>query len=107
MPHAELKYSTELEIDPAALLQGIEAILQKHDPGSGDCKGRAYPAPVSHHVHLIAEISLLPKPHRDAVFMEALRADLADFLRAELPRPCWMSLNLSFSGAQYVTEVLE
>lgn len=107
MPHADLKYSSDLEIDAQAVLEGIEAILQKHDPGSGDCKGRAYPAPVSHHRHLIAEISLLPKAHRNEAFMAALREDLAAFLRNTLPRPCWMSLNLSFSGANYVTEVLE
>ena len=107
MPHADLKYSADLPIDPQALLEGIEAILQRHDPGSGDCKGRAYPGEISHHPHLIAEISLLPKAHRDAAFMEALRKDLADFLKNALPRPCWMSMNVTFSSPDYVTEWLE
>ena len=107
MPHAELKYSADLAIDPAALLAGIEEILQRHDPGSGDCKGRAYSASVSHHAHLIAEISLLPKAHRDEAFMTALREDLARYLRGALPKGIWMSLQLNFSGAHYVTEVLE
>lgn len=107
MPHADLKYSADLNIDPRELLSGIEAILQKHDAGSGDCKGRAYPAAISHHRHLIANISLLPKPHRNEAFMSALREDLARYLRAHLPRPCWMSLDVAFSGAHYVTEELE
>ena len=106
MPHAELKYSEGLEIDPAEFLVEIEQILQRHDPGSGDCKGRAYPAPDSHHRHLIIEISLLPKPHRDAAFMAALREDLAAHLMPKMPRPCWFSMNLSFSGEHYVTEWL-
>ena len=106
MPHCDLKYSDELAIDPAALLAGVEAILQRHDPGSGDCKGRAYPARVAHHAHLIAEVSLLPKTHRDAAFMAALRTDLAEYLRANLPRPCWMSLNVALSGPDYITEHL-
>ncbi|WP_050927684.1 hypothetical protein [Aestuariivita boseongensis] len=107
MPHADLKYSADLEIDAPALLEGIEAILQRHDPGSGDCKGRAYPAAISHHRHLIVDISLLPKAHRDAAFMAALRTDLANYLKDALPRPCWMSLELRFSGENYVTEFLE
>lgn len=107
MPHAELKYSADLEIDSAALLAGIEAIIQRHDAGSGDCKGRAYPAPVSHHRHMIVEVSLLPKAHRDKAFMDALRQDLAAYLEGEMPRPAWLSLNLSFSGDQYHTEFLE
>lgn len=39
--------------------------------------------------------------------MSALREDLARYLRAHLPRPCWMSLDVAFSGAHYVTEELE
>ncbi|MCE8005683.1 hypothetical protein [Aestuariivita sp.] len=107
MPHAELKYSADLDIDPKALLMGIEAILQRHDPGSGDCKGRAYPAPVSHHANMIVEISLLPKAHRDEAFMTALREDLAAYLREVLPNGIWMSLHIRFSTLHYVTEVLE
>ena len=107
MPHADLKYSADLAIDPHALLLEVEAILQRHDPGSGDCKGRAYPAPISHHRHLIIEISLLPKAHRDAAFMKALREDLAAHLMPKVPRPCWFSLELRFSGENYVTEWLE
>ncbi len=107
MPHLDLKYSADLDIDAAAMLRGVEAIIQRHDAGSGACKGRAYPAPVSHHTHLIAELSLLPKVHRDAAFMEALRDDIADFLRGHLPRPCAFSLDLGFSGPHYLTETLE
>ena len=107
MPHAELKYSADLELDAPAALRRIEQILQAHDPGSGDCKGRAYPAAASHHTHLILEVSLLPKPHRDAAWFSAVRADLAAYLRSVLPRPCWLSIELSFSSAQYLTERLE
>lgn len=106
MPHAELKYSAGLEIDAEAVLAGIEEILQRHDPDSGACKGRAYPASISHHEHLIAEISLLPKSHRDAAFMAALQQDLRAYLLKALPRPCYMSLELRFSGATYSTELL-
>ena len=106
MPHAEVKYSSDLTLDTRALLQGIEAIIQRHDAGSGDCKGRAYRAEVSHHTHLIVEISMLAKPHRDLAFIAALRADIADMIRPMLPRPCWLSINIAFSGPTYMTEFL-
>lgn len=107
MPHLDLKYSDDLHIDAATMLHGVEEIIQRHDAGSGACKGRAYPAPVYHHTHLIAEISLLPKAHRDQAFMSALQSEIADFLRGHLPRPCAFSLDLRFSGTYYLTEMLE
>lgn len=106
MPHLDLKYSADISLDADAVLRGVEAIIQRHDAGSGACKGRAYPAPISHHRHLIAEISLLPKSHRDAAFMTALRDELADYLRGHLPSPCAFSLDLRFSGENYLTEML-
>ena len=107
MPHLDLKYSADIALDAGEVLRGVEEIIQRHDAGSGACKGRAYPAPVFQHRHLIAEISLLPKAHRDAAFMAALRDELADYLRGHLPRPCAFSLDLRFSGEHYLTEMLE
>ena len=106
MPHAELKYSTDLDIDAGEILTQVEAMILRHDAGSGDCKGRAYPAAASHHRHVILEVSLLAKPHRDAGFVAALKSDLAAMLAGHLPRPCWVSVNLSFSGPCYHTELL-
>lgn len=106
MPHADLKYSPDLSIDAADLLRRVEEVLQAHDPGSGDCKGRAYPAAVAHHDHLLLEVSMLPKAHRDDAFLDALQTDLAAALRPALPRPCWLSIELRFSGRHYLTEML-
>jgi len=106
MPHAALKYSAGLDIDAPALLARIEGVMQAHDPGSGDCKGRAYPAAHAYHDHLLLEISMLPKAHRDDAFLDALRAGLAEALRPVLPRPCWLSIELRFSGRHYLTEHL-
>lgn len=103
MPHAELKYSTDLDLPAADILATIEAVIQRHDAGSGECKGRAYPAVVFHHSHVLVEISMLPKAHRDAAFVTALRDDLEAAIKAHLPVPCFFSLNLAFSGSHYVT----
>ena len=103
MPHAELCYSADLEIDAEDILREIEAVLQHHDAGSGACKGRAYPAAVFHHSHMLVRLSLLTKPHRDAAFTEALMADLEQAVKAMIPQPCFFSLALEYSGAHYVT----
>jgi hypothetical protein len=107
MPHAELKFSNDLAIDAPAILASIEAVIQNHDAGSGDCKGRAYPAAEFHHTHLIAEISMLPKAHRDAAFMKALTSGLEATIKSHLTQPCFFSLMISFSLQNYVTNRFE
>ncbi|MEL6888435.1 MAG: hypothetical protein AAFO86_06975 [Pseudomonadota bacterium] len=106
MPHCALHYSDDLDVDVAALLAEVEAVILRHDPGAGDTKGRAYPAPVFHHTHLKAEVALLAKPHRDAAFVAALQTDLTAVLGRDLPRPCWLSIDISFSTSNYHTELL-
>lgn len=106
MPHCELHYSSDLEVDPKAILAEVEAIVLAHDAGAGATKGRAYPAPVFHHTHFKASIALLAKPHRDAGFLAALHRDLETALSAHLPRPCWLSIDLTLSGPGYLTKEL-
>ena len=103
MPHAELKYSSDLNIDAEAILAEVESVIQRHDAGSGACKGRAYPTDIFHHSHLILEVSVLPKAHRDAEFMNSLLADLEAAVKAKIAQPCAFSAQLTFSGDYYVT----
>ena len=103
MPHAEVKYSTDLEFDVQSMLQGIEKVLNDLDPTAGNCKGRAYPAAVFHHTHILVEAHLLAKPHRNAAFtaraIEALEAEV----QRHLSQPCEFSLKLIYSPSTYVT----
>lgn len=103
MPHAELKFSSDIALDAPSILRRIEAVVLQHDPGAGACKGRAYPAALFHHTHVIVEISMLPKDHRDPAFVDALMADLSVAIRAMIPVPCYFSLNIVFSGGGYMT----
>lgn len=105
MPHADIKYSSDLKFDPHAMLGRIEGIINQIDGGAGACKGRAYPADVFHHTHILVEVSLLPKPHRDAAFMQRLSDALEADIKSQLTQPCKFSLALNFSGDTYVTGV--
>lgn len=103
MPHAELKYSSDLDIDAAEVLEVIETIILRHDSASGECKGRAYPSETFRHTHMLVSVSLLSKPHRDRAFSEALMADLEKSVKACLGQTCFFSLSLTYSGEFYVT----
>lgn len=107
MPHCELHFSADLDIDVAAILSQVEAIILAHDPGAGETKGRAYPAEQFLHTNFKATLSLLAKPHRDAQFVAALQRNVIAAISAHLPRPCWMSIDITFSTQNYHTEFLE
>ncbi|MEM8654198.1 MAG: hypothetical protein AAGF36_05595 [Pseudomonadota bacterium] len=107
MPHCDLSYSGDLNIDAKAILAEVEACILRHDDGAGETKGRAYPAPIFHHTHLKASVALLAKPHRTAAFTAALQQDLVALISAHLPRPCWLSVDISYSSQTYHTEFLE
>jgi hypothetical protein len=104
MPHAELKYSSDLNIDANAILQMIETTIQSHD-NAGACKGRAYPADQFNHTHLLVEISMLTKPHRDKAFTTALIADLEQAIKAQINQSCAFSLMLNYTGDTYITNM--
>ena len=106
MPHCDLHYSGDLGIDAAALLAEVEAVILRHDPGAGPTKGRAYPASTFHHTHLKASVALLAKPQRNAAFVASLQTELSVVLGRDLPRPCWLSVDIAFSSSNYHTELL-
>lgn len=103
MPHAELKYSADLAIDPADILSAIEQTILRHSPEAGACKGRAYPATVFHHTHFLASISMLAKPGRDAAFIAAVTRDLEFEIKKRISQRCYFSLDVGFTGQIYVT----
>ncbi len=103
MPQADLKYSADLEIDVKGLLAAVERVILSHDQGAGACKGRAFAARASHHAHLLLEVSVLRKPHRDDAFMQALLADLVACVDGALPSGTERAVSLSFASPFYVT----
>ena len=102
MPQVDLKYSDDLNFDAAKVLTDIEAMVRSHDAGAGECKARAYPAPIFHRTHLTVEISILPKAHRDTAFMDALSTDLEKTIKAHLNQACFFALMISFSPETHI-----
>lgn len=98
MPHAELKYSSDLYLDGGDVLSAIEEVILAHDSGSGACKGRAYPAEVFRHTHCLLNVSLLTKPHRDKAFTQALIQSLRQELAKHLDKECFVSIAIDYSS---------
>lgn len=103
LPHAELKYSSDLELDVQSLLRSVEQVILRHDSGSGACKGRAYPADIHHHSHCWLNVSMLTKPHRDSTFTKALLRDLEAEMGRHLRQKCFLSLGIQYSDENYAT----
>ncbi|WP_102884067.1 hypothetical protein [Phaeobacter inhibens] len=103
MPHAEIKYSSDLDLDIPAILAEIEQVILAHDDGAGDCKGRGYPTDAYHHTHVAVKVFALVKPHRDANFSKTLLAALRTAITARIYAPCAFSLELAYIGPFYIT----
>ncbi len=107
MPHVEIKHSADLALNPQALFKLVEYVINRHDADAGECKGRAYPAKAFQHTHVLFEISMLTKPHRDEAFTRKLMVELEQQLKAQIPQTCRFSLALNYSGPYYSTNLHE
>ncbi|SDX37223.1 hypothetical protein [Litoreibacter albidus] len=107
MPHAEIKYSADMSLDTQAMMGLIETTVANHDSGAGAVKSRAYRVEDFQSTHVLITLTLLPKAHRDAAFMNALLADLTAGLKALVDQPCAFSLELAFNGPYYHTDYLQ
>ena len=105
MPHADVKCSSDLDLDFDAIFAAIEGTIQAHDAGSGDCKCRAYPTNIYRHTHVLINLAMLTKPHRDDAFTQNLMNDLEANIKALITQDCFFSLGLAYNDASYVTNL--
>lgn len=103
MPHAELKYSADLNLPVEAMFATIEAVIHRHDDASGECKCRAYPSALTNYPHLLVRVAMLTKPHRDDAFTDRLMADMETTLKAMIGQSCHFSMQIDYSPRNYVT----
>lgn len=103
MPHAEIKFSSDLKINFEKLFTTIEDTINQHDSSAGACKCRAYPADIYKHSHILIEISMLPKPHRNDDFTKKLAQDLEIEIKKHIKQECYFSFLLQYNLLCYVT----
>ena len=105
MPHVEIKYSDNLNIDTKEIFNVIEAIINKSDASAGECKSRAYPCSEYKYSHALIVISLLTKPHRDEAFTFNLSDELERAIKRHFKQSLYFSLNIEYSQAYYTTNI--
>lgn len=103
MPHVEVNYTNDLNIDFNALFVAIETAINQLDASAGDCKSRAYPCITYRHSHILITVSFLKKPHRDDDFTKKMTQTLELTIKKHLPQPCYFSLLVEYNPLQYVT----
>ena len=72
MPHADIKYTSDIQIDLQTLMSDIEEIILDLDPTSGACKGRAQRIDEYHHSHINIEVRMFATKHRDIGLLNEL-----------------------------------
>jgi len=105
MPHVEIKYSDNLDINTKEVFDVIEGIINKKDSSAGECKSRSYPCSEYKYSHILITISLLTKPHRDEKFTLTLSHELEKSIKQHLKQSVYFSLNIEYSQAYYTTNV--
>lgn len=103
MPHLEIKYSIDIELDANFLFDQLESAINELDASAGVCMCRAYPAKSYKHSHVMIEVWLLPKQHRDPVFTQALLKKLKDCVKKQVVNQCYVSVQLYYRDNNYVT----
>ena len=72
MPHADIKCTSDIQIDLKALMSDIEEIILDLGSTSGACKGRALKVDEYHHSHINIEIRLFATKNRDVDLLNDL-----------------------------------
>jgi 5-carboxymethyl-2-hydroxymuconate isomerase len=105
VPHVEIKYSDNLNIDTKAIFNAVESVINKRDSSAGVCKSRAYPCAEYKYSHLLVTISLLTKLHRDEAFTRVLSEEIERVIKAYVKQSLYFSLNIEYSQAYYTTNI--
>ncbi|MFT7684426.1 MAG: 5-carboxymethyl-2-hydroxymuconate isomerase [Moritella dasanensis] len=105
MPHVEIKYTDNLDIDTDTIFNVIEGIITENDSGAGECKSRAYPCSQYKYPHMLVTVSLLTKPHRDAAFTYKLSDQIEHAIKLNLKQSLYFSLTIEYSPAYYSTNI--
>lgn len=105
MPHIEIKYSDNLNIDFDKVFDIVEKTINKHDNSAGVCKSRAYPCSQYKYSHMLTRIFLLTKPNRDEIFTQNLGKEIEKEIKNHLNESLYFSLSIEYSSSYYLTNI--
>ena len=103
MPHADIKCTSDLDIDVKTLMSNIEEIILQLDPKSGVCKGRVIRIDEYHHSHLNVELRMFASKERDVEFSKQLLLRVNQKAKSLMKSAAHVTVKLEFSPVTYVT----
>ena len=103
MPHADIKCTSDLDIDVKTLMLNIEEIIRELDPKSGVCKGRVIRIDEYHHSHLNVELRMFASKERDVEFSKQLLSRVNQKAKSLMKSAAHVTVKLEFSPVTYVT----
>ncbi len=104
MPHLEIHLTKDIKVDLDVLFAAVETILNEFDQTAGVCKSRAYIAEYYKHSHVMINLYLLPKKHRDDAYSKNLLDHLKEYVRGYIPFDSYLSLQIYFRDEYYLTQ---
>ena len=103
MPHADIKCTTDLEIDLKTLMLDIEEIILQLDSSSGVCKGRVVRIDEYYHPHLNIELRMFATKERDVEFSNQLISRVDHIAKSLMKSAAHVTVKLKFSPVTYLT----
>ena len=103
MPHADIKCTTNLDLDVKTLMSNIEEIILQLDPNSGPCKGRVIRIDEYHHSHLNIELRMFASKDRDVEFSNQLISRVDQKAKSLMTSAAHVTVKLEFSPVTYLT----
>ena len=103
MPHADIKYTSDIQIDLKTLMSDIEEIILDLDPTSGACKGRALKVDEYHHSHINIEIRLFATKNREIDLLNELINRIDSRAKSLLKKAAHVTVKLEFTPLTYLT----
>ena len=103
MPHADIKCTTDLDLDVKTLMLSIEEIILQLDPNSGVCKGRVIWIDKFHHSHLNIELRMFASKERDVEFSNQLISRVDQKAKSLMKSAAHVTVKLEFSPVTYLT----
>ena len=103
MPHADIKCTSDLDIDVKTLMSSIEEIILQLDPKSGVCKGRVIRIDEYHHSHLNVELRMFASKERGVEFSNQLISKVDQKAKSLMKSAAHVTVKLEFSPVTYLT----
>jgi 5-carboxymethyl-2-hydroxymuconate isomerase len=103
MPHLEIKYFANIKLDTKCLFDQIESAINKLDSSAGGCKSRAYSDKSYKHSHVMIDVWLLLKQHRNQAFTQSLFKEIVDCVKRQIANHCYVSVQLHYRNVNYIT----